>query len=67
MEKEKLKVTEGHCPYCGSDNMDTEKTVVEGNMTTNNCYCLDCKRNFTQVYRTQQVFIGQDVGEDLDI
>ena len=66
MGKEKLKVTEGLCPYCGSDFIDRDKTTTEEAITIKYCYCRDCKREFNQVYN-QQEFVGQDVGEYLDI
>ena len=40
-----------HCPYCGSADIEGSSLEVDGGSTIQKIYCLDCDREWTDVYQ----------------
>lgn len=40
-----------NCPHCKSDNTRGESAEIEAGSATQNCYCVDCGSEWTDIYK----------------
>ncbi len=56
----------GHCPYCGSENIEGQSIDIDGDTAEQEVGCNDCNKSWYDKYRLTGVWVPSTEAGEID-